>query len=143
MQALPVGFTLFGRASSQWANKNLDSSEGYSLGGANGVRAYPTGEGNGDGGWFAQFELRYAIGDFSPYIFHDVGRVQINTDSADLSPAVANNSRTLSGSGVGLRYQRGSWSADVSAAWRLEGGDPTSDTRNRNPQVWVSTGYKF
>jgi hemolysin activation/secretion protein len=143
VQALPVGFTLFGRASSQWANKNLDSSEGFSLGGANGVRAYPTGEGNGDGGWFAQFELRYAIGDFSPYIFHDTGRAEINAKTDNLSPAVTTNKRTISGSGLGVRYQHGNWNADVSAAWRTDGGAALSDTRDRNPQIWVSTGYKF
>jgi hemolysin activation/secretion protein len=135
VQALPVGFTLFGRASSQWANKNLDSSEGFSLGGANGVRAYPTGEGNGDGGWFAQFELRYAIGDFSPYIFHDTGRAEINAKTDNLSPAVTTNKRTISGSGLGVRYQHGNWNADVSAAWRTDGGAALSDTRDRNPQI--------
>lgn len=39
-QATPVAnLTIFGRVSGQWSGKNLDSSEGISLGGANGVRA--------------------------------------------------------------------------------------------------------
>ena len=36
--------------SGQQANKNLDSSEKFSLGGANGIRAYPQGEASGDEG---------------------------------------------------------------------------------------------
>lgn len=45
----------------QLAQKNLDSSEKFSLGGPAGVRAYPVNEANGDDGWLATAELRYAL----------------------------------------------------------------------------------
>lgn len=47
------------RFQGQKASSNLDSSEKIFLGGANGVRAYPQGEGSGDEGFLATAELRY------------------------------------------------------------------------------------
>lgn len=143
LQALPAGFTLFGRFSGQWADRNLDSSESFSLGGAYGVRAYPSGEGNGDEGWLAQLELRYSLGAFAPYLFHDAGRVKINAKPGSLVPAVADNHRSISGSGLGVRYQQEGWNLDASVAWREHGGRPESDTKDRNPRLWISAGYQF
>lgn len=144
MQATGVqNLTLFGRTSVQWAGKNLDSSEGFSLGGANGVRAYPSGEGNGDEGWFVQLEARYQIGVFAPYAFHDTGRIRINADAGRITPAVTNNIRSLGGYGFGTRYTRGEWTMDASLAWRSHGGKPQSDTADRAPRAWVTVGMRF
>lgn len=143
VQALPAGFTLFGRVSAQWAGQNLDSSERLSLGGANGVRAYPNGEGNGDEGWLTQIELRYALGAFSPYLFHDAGRVTINADPGGITPAVTDNHRAIAGSGVGVRYQANGWRVDANVAWRSHGGAPQSDSAERDPRAWVTVGYAF
>ncbi|MDZ4203113.1 MAG: ShlB/FhaC/HecB family hemolysin secretion/activation protein [Gallionella sp.] len=144
MQATPMAnLSLFGRASAQWAGKNLDSSESFSLGGASGVRAYPNGEGNGDAGWFIQLEARYQMGDFSPYVFHDTGKVKVNADAGRITPAVTNNTRSLAGSGLGLRYSTGPWSADASLAWRTHGGKPQSDSADRNPHLWGTMSYRF
>lgn len=143
VQALPAGFVLFGRFSGQWADKNLDSSESFSLGGAYGVRAYPSGEGNGDEGWLAQVELRYSIGAFAPYVFHDAGRVKINAKPGALTPAVTDNHRSISGSGLGVRYQQDNWNLDANVAWRNHGGRSESDSQDRNPRVWLTAGYQF
>lgn len=51
--------------SGQTANRNLDSSEKFYLGGMNGVRGYPTSEGSGSDGYLAKLELRK----FLPYNF--------------------------------------------------------------------------
>jgi len=143
VQATPISnLILFGRLSSQWAGKNLDSSEGFSLGGASGVRAYPTGEGNGDEGWLVQFEIRYTMGAYTPYLFHDSGRVKLNAKNNLTSPATPNH-RTIRGEGLGLRYARGDWYMDATVAWRSHGGKPLSDTAKRNPRMWVMAGYKF
>ncbi len=140
-QALQHGFSAYLRFSGQVANKNLDSSEGMSLGGAGGVRAYPTGEGTGDEGWLTQFELRYALGAYTPYAFYDHG--SIRTDAQPL-PGASNNSRSLAGAGLGLRHQRGAWNLDASLAWRTHGGSPTADTHHDSqPRVWVSLGYRY
>ena len=63
----------------QLANKNLDSSQQFILGGPSGVRAYPTGEGAGSQGGVAQFEVNQnfwynsPIGTLSGMAFWDAG----------------------------------------------------------------------
>lgn len=144
VQATPAAnLTLFGRISAQRAGKNLDSSEGFSIGGANGVRAYPSGEGNGDEGWLAQIEVRYAVRLFTPYAFYDAGRVEINADNGSLTAPTTDNIRSLSGWGIGVRHNEGPWNVDASLAWRDRGGQPQSDTADRDPRAWVSVGYRF
>jgi hemolysin activation/secretion protein len=147
IQSLPWGggnFTLFGKLSAQHADKNLDSSEDFGLGGATGVRAYPSGEGFGDAGWLTQIELRYSAGAYAPYLFYDAG--SITTNANPWTVTAAGNERKLAGLGAGVRYQRSSWSLDAALAWRTEGGLPQSDTqdlREQGPQVWLNLGWRF
>lgn len=144
VQATPVSnLNLFGRVSAQKANKNMDSSEGFSLGGANGVRAYPSGEGNGDEGWLLQLEVRYTMGQYSPYIFHDSGRVTLNANNGSLTAPASPNYRSIGGEGFGLRYNQGNWNLDANLSWHSHGGKPLSDTVDRSPRVWITAGYKF
>lgn len=140
LQSLPAGFNLMAHLSWQQANKNLDSSEKLSLGGASGVRAYPSGEATGDEGGLAQLELRYDAGAYTPYAFMDAGRITVNA-----KPVVAgDNRRSLSGGGLGLRYQRQAWSADVALAWRSMGGRSLSETNSDpKPRVWLNVEYRF
>lgn len=140
LQSLPAGFNLMAHLSWQQANKNLDSSEKLSLGGASGVRAYPSGEATGDEGGLAQLELRYDAGAYTPYAFMDAGRITVNA-----KPVVAgDNRRSLSGGGLGLRYQRQAWSADVALAWRSIGGRSLSETNSDpKPRVWLNVEYRF
>jgi hemolysin activation/secretion protein len=139
IQSLQPALSLFGRVSAQWADKNLDSSEKFGLGGSSGVRAYPGGEGFGDRGWLVQLEMRYSAGDYAPYVFMDSGDVTTNTKPWD----AAANQRTLAGAGLGLRYQHAGWSLDASAAWRSEGGKPLAETSASDPIVWLNLAYKF
>ncbi len=144
VQTTPVqNLTLFGRLSSQWAGKNLDSSEGFGLGGANGVRAYPQGEGNGDEGWLVQLEARLRLGAVNPYLFYDHGRVSFNAENANLTTPANPNQREIAGAGLGVRYVQGPWNMDASLAWRTKGGAPQSDTKDRHPRLWVTAGYRF
>ena len=139
VQALPKNLSLFARASGQFAVDNLDSSEKFGLGGIFGVRAFPAGEGFGDEGALAQVELRYTLDRFVPYAFYDIGTVRFNHHRFDGS----DNRRTISGAGMGLRYDHPSWVADVTLAWRLSGGDPVSDSKDYQPMAWASMRYKF
>lgn len=145
MQATSVsGVSLFGRWSAQRAGKNMDSSEGYSLGGAQGVRAYSQGEGTGDEGYFVQLEARYQMGNLAPYVFHDVGRVTINANNAKLTTPSTANSRSLAGSGLGVRYSEGPLSVDAVLAWRTKGGPPADlNERDAKPRAWVVARYAF
>lgn len=141
LQSLPQSFSLSARWSQQIATQNLDSSERMSLGGANGVRAYPTGEGTGDEGWLAQIELRYSAGNISPYVFYDHG--SIKTMAHPVS-STSSNARDLSGIGLGARYQQGGWSLDATLAWRSQGGAPQSDpVGDSSPRAWLTVGYRF
>lgn len=138
-----ANLSLSARFSAQWASKNLDSSERFSLGGASGVRAYPVGEGIGDNGWLVQIELRYQKGAFAPYAFYDAGAVRINAIPGSLNPVPSTNERSIAGAGVGTRYQEGRWNADLAVAWQARGGNPEADTLIRVPRVWMTVGYQF
>ncbi|MFV1921673.1 MAG: ShlB/FhaC/HecB family hemolysin secretion/activation protein [Methylotenera sp.] len=139
IQALSGNFSFYGSLAAQATLDNLDSSEKFGLGGINGVRAYPSGEGFGDEGYLARLELRYALKQFTPYAFYDAGSVRINHDRFDTSK----NRRSISGTGLGLRYDSAHWAVDSSVAWQGAGGDPTSDTKDDNPMYWLGGHYRF
>jgi hemolysin activation/secretion protein len=141
VQALSSSWSASARLLGQWAGQNLDSSEKMALGGPGAVRAYPSGEGNGDEAWVTQLELRRAGGALSPYAFIDMGRVR-----AVASPAAGqdNADRKLAGAGAGARYQAGRWSFDAALAWRTRGGKPESDGgRDERPRLWLSASGRF
>lgn len=129
--------------SGQQASKNLNSSEKFSLGGANGVRAYPQGEGIGDQGWLANIEARHGFSqELQGVIFYDAGSVTINKNPFT---AGAVNSRSIFGAGVGLNANFSAIQLKSFVAWRTAGGQPTSVpvTASNNPQVWVQAGKDF
>lgn len=143
LQRLTGSNTLFLAISGQQTGKNLNSSEKFSLGGAAGVRAYPQGEGNGDEGWLVNLELRHA---FAPTLqgvmFYDAGSVSINSN-----PFVAgtDNTRNISGAGVGINATLADIQIKTCMAWRTSGGQPTSEpvTLNRNPRLWLQASKQF
>lgn len=139
LQSLPAGWVLQVRASAQWTRGNLDSSEGFSIGGPDGVRAYPTGEGQGDSGWLSQIELRLPVEPFAPFLFHDAGRVRVNQVPWD----DATNTRALAGAGVGLRSQGHEWTAQAALAWRSQGGAAQSEPSRHGPRAWVSLSRRL
>ena len=139
LQALVPAVQMMARVSAQWADHNLDSSERMSLGGATGVRAYPSGEGIGDEGWLAQLELRYRPSGSAlmPYAFYDAGGIRT---LAKPPAGVDNPQRSLAGAGLGVGYRpNDTWSIDASLAWRTHGGVPQSDGgRDAKPRAWLS-----
>lgn len=137
LQWLQGGLSLFGRFSGQLADKNLDSSERFSLGGAGGVRAYPQGEAVGDKGWLAQLELRYAVGPATPYLFYDAGKITRN-----VSPWIEGaNHRSIAGVGAGVRWTHDRFGIDAVLAWSTDGGAPESDRQERRPRFWLKLEY--
>lgn len=144
IQLLPNQFTAYARVSAQYANENLDSSEGFGLGGVNGVRAYPSGEAFGDEGALFQAEVRYAKAlsngvSVNPYLFYDVGTIKVNQNNWTTD----DNRRTLSGAGLGVRASYKGWNANTVLAWRMTGGKPESDTKDHIPMFWMTAGYQF
>jgi hemolysin activation/secretion protein len=130
--------------SGQWASKNLDSSEKFLLGGIDGVRAYPQGEGVGDEGYLLRLELRH---DFLPGLqaiaFYDMGSVTINKMPFTF-PATA-NTRDLAGAGFGLNASFYWLDLKTSLAWPTEGGQPISlpSSAVQIPTVHVQINKSF
>lgn len=137
-QAIADKLSLTAQFRGQWAGKNLDSSEKFSLGGASGVRAYPSGEASGDSGWLASLELRYAvIPQMAVSVFYDAGSVKVNTNPY----LTTENTKSLAGAGIGLsgEYEALNWRTTL--AWR--NGDPSTAEPDKKPRLWVQAGWRF
>ncbi|WP_170305797.1 ShlB/FhaC/HecB family hemolysin secretion/activation protein [Pseudoduganella ginsengisoli] len=90
--------------SGQYASKNLDSSEKFYLGGASGVRAYPSSEVGGADGVMVNAELRYRVQDALTLSAHaDAGVVRVNHDHG-FAGAPKHNRQGLRGAGLGVAW---------------------------------------
>lgn len=108
LQRVTNSISLFAGLNAQLASKNLDSSEKMELGGMNAIRAYPEGEAYADQGYVLTLEARKDLPKFVEQMpgqmqlvgFVDTGRVNIN----ETTWATGDNTRTLSGAGVGINW---------------------------------------
>ena len=141
LQHITDRVSLYGAVSGQVASKNLDSSEQMSLGGMYGVRAYPQGEAFGDEGYLATLEARLLLPQFSDQQvgqvhligFVDGGSVTVNKDPWDGS----DNSRTLSGAGVGVNWiDNNNFSVKAYYAQKL-GSEEATAAPDSNGRLWV------
>ena len=91
----------------QWASKNLDSSEKFTLGGSQGVRAYGTNEASGSEGQLLNLEIQHLtqMDDvvLSNAIFYDVGKITVNKNSG-FATAYRPNVYALKGMGLWLGF---------------------------------------
>lgn len=138
-QQLPKEVLISIRASGQFTNQNLDSSEDFMLGGPTGIRAYPTGEAAGDRGWLTQLELQRRYGDYTPYMFYDYGKIDTNALLVNGSRL----SKQRAGAGLGLRYNTGNLYADAVVARRTGRELAESDTTHPTVQAWVTMTYRY
>jgi hemolysin activation/secretion protein len=135
----------------QRASKNLDSAERMSLGGPNGVRAYPVGEAVGDEGVLVNLEARW---DFAPgwqaSAFHDAGRIKPFKDlyAGALAPGVPNG-YSLTGYGFGVSRAGKDFAVRLQLAFR-SGGNPgrdaagnDADGRDEDARLWISAVKYF
>ncbi len=149
-QSLPLDGLFFNASlNGQWASGNLDSAEKFQLGGPDGVRAWPVGEGIGDNGWVANLELRQILaqpdwGRVEAFGFYDAGGI---TQYADLNPGIVYdgpNSYTLKGYGAGLSLTYGE-SGNLQLVYAHKSGEnpnPTpegtdSDGKNDQGRLWL------
>ena len=134
----------------QLANKNLDSSEKMQLGGMNGVRAYPTGEGSGSDGQLIQLELRHSLDSgLNLTAFYDWGQIWQQHDP--LFPGgPLNNRNTYKGFGASVAYTNDD-GVNFKATWaRRQGHNPNptdtgndqDGTRDRN-RFWLQIAVPF
>lgn len=144
LQPLGASFSLYLSASAQAASKNLDSSQKMSLGGIQGVRAYPQNEAPGDQGYLATLEARYELpvpvaGAWQIAAFADTGHVRQNRDPWTAAP----NSRTLSGFGIGIHAALPrQWFVRAALAHRIGSARPTSDA-DRRLRLWLQAAALF
>ena len=144
LQALSESNSLYVAINGQVADKNLDSSEQFFLGGPNSVRAYDVGTLGGALGALASAELRHNLGASSygtwqTMLFVDSGVVRIYKNTFD----AGDNSATLSGAGVGVNWAGGSgWTAALGVA-RPIGGVPTLVGDTASSRVWLELHKAF
>lgn len=144
LQALDRDWTVYASLRAQRAGKNLDSSEKFSLGGPQGVRAYPVGEAAGDEGELATLEVRYALAPWlgatpSVVLFADWGHVRIN----DTPFTAGANSRSLGAAGPGLTLAKaGDFSVRAYWAARTGGQAATADA-DRRSRIWLQAAKFF
>jgi hemolysin activation/secretion protein len=130
--------------SGQIANKNLTAAEKMSLGGPNGVRAYPVGEAAGDSGHLFSAELRYVFpplsfgGKPSVSAFVDHGKVKILERPPAADPTGRNNHRSISGYGLGVSMGfDGNFLVQLNIATPGDDETPQSDPKDRDPRLWI------
>ena len=107
-QRLTDATALLFKLSGQIASKNLEAGEKLSLGGADRVRAYPSGEASGDEGQVLSIEGRYGLPSIKTELslFADYGHVKLNRQvyAGALDPAGPGNSYDLKGVGAGVQW---------------------------------------
>lgn len=131
-------FDILFKAQGQWANKNLDSSEKMYLGGAQGVRAYPQGEGSGDEGILATAELRWhtQVPGLTLSCYLDGGNVQ--------RVKKMSGSTQLMGWGLGLTYsQPNDFFARFDYARRIGTPDNVGNESLAKQRMWFIVGKIF
>jgi len=134
----------------QWAQKNLDNGQKFSVGGANSVRAYRSGVLSGDSGEFGSLELGYALplppdwqqtGNWQLSAFVDSAKLQTNKNALGSGSKEA----SLSGAGLGLNWQGpGQWRARIAYARSL-GKEPSqlAGSSAKQSSAWLELGTGF
>ena len=145
-QYLDDRLALFVSLSGQRSDSNLDSSEKFSLGGPNGVRAYPVSEASGDEAYLTTAELRYtvpaaqkgSIWQLSAFYDHGVSNLQKHSLKPD------DNRRSVSGVGIGVQYVKPSdYAIKATYAWRVGNNEPQADTTFGNGHLWLQAMKYF
>lgn len=145
LQQVTNDLSLFAGISGQAASKNLDPSEKMSLGGMDGVRAYPQGEGFGDQGYLVNVEARLLLpkaeslpGRMQLIGFVDGGSITINKNP--WAPGL--NQRTLGAYGAGLTWtDPGNFLLRTYYARKL-GNDAAISAPDRSGRFWIQ-GVKY
>lgn len=160
LQRLGGEWQLLGTLGGQFANRNLASSERFSLGGPGGVRAYPVNEATGDDGLLMRLELQRRLGrGWQGQLFYDAGRIRQHHDTwaGWQGGAGQPNSYSLDGVGAGLSWQQAG-SGRAFERWRVAavvatavGGNSGADADGRNndgsrpaaARFWLSASTAF
>lgn len=141
-QVIANELSVYASLTGQESNKILDGSERFYLGGAYGVRAYPSNEASGDSGVVMNLEMRWRLPDgFSLAGLYDYGHVR-NNDAA--------MSYSLKGYGLSLGWQT-PVGANFKATWAHRIGENPNPTTTGKDQdgsldknrLWLSASLPF
>lgn len=148
LQESPAKRSLHINLSGQFASKNLDASEKFSLGGSGGVRAYPAGEASGDEGVILTLEGRtpwpamsqYLAGAAQAVAFVDMGSEMPNKNAWGTGSSTR---RSLYGMGFGLNFTSPSkWTASAYCAFKL-GDETATSAPDATWRLWLQAAKYF
>ena len=157
LQRLAQGININLSGSAQISLDNLGSSEQFSLGGPNAVRAYPVGEAPGDEGQLVSADIRYNIPlsastrSLQIASFYDAGHITMNRDryAGDVVNATNRNTYWLHGAGFGLNYLF-SGQGSIRCSWaHVIGSNPgqyegkNADGRDGKSRFWLQGELYF
>lgn len=120
----------------QLANRALDGSEQFYLGGINGVRAYGSSEGYGDSGFLATAEVRCKT---------DIEGLEVAAflDWGGASDKASDRWTHLAGWGLGLRYSKpNDWYAQLDWSRKIDSQRDLVEPDDHNGRVWFQL-YKM
>lgn len=141
-QVISEQVSLYAAFSGQHSDASLDSSEKIYLGGAYGVRAYPSNEGGGSSGYISNVELRWRLPEnLSVTGFVDDGHIKNYDGTASYS---------LRGNGLALAWQASN-GLNVKGTWARRMGDNPNPTASGNDQdgtlqknrLWLTANMPF
>ena len=154
LHRLSTTSALYAGLSGQWADRNLDSSEKFSLGGPQGVRAYPVGEASGDAGWLLTLEWRR---EFSPAwrvaLFVDHGEIRLHNapwSGWNAATPGLGNAYALSGAGAMVVWSPepairlvGTLATRLAQNPARDAAGHDSDNRPPSPRLWLQASMAF
>lgn len=154
LQPITRNWSLNATLRGQFAGKNLDSVERFSLGGPDAVRAYPVGEAIGDEGWLLSLAATDKISDsLATNVFLDTGGIRLNHSIwANWNAGNPNlaNTYQLSGLGVGLDWRLFPTALLTASIAAPLGNNPGRDVNGNNSdgygnhtRGWVSLNAQF
>lgn len=122
-------------------HKNLDGSEDFSLGGAYGVRAFPSGEHSAENGYIFGAELFYTLPrvegiNHKASIFADTGYATMENKIGD------NEGRQLSDMGLGYQATYKEFFVKAQIA-RVMGGEKVESESERSTKLLVQMGWIY
>lgn len=144
------------KVNGQFANDNLDSSEQLQMGGAYGVRAYPTGEASVDEGYKFTLETYYSLyrdtkwGSVQALFFYDHAELTQFHKVRD-QVLITPNKFTLAGWGLGLQISDNK-QFNINLLWAKKIGENPlrnpitgldTDGQNDNSRFWLNASYLF
>lgn len=141
--ALNQEFTLESSLKMQYAlaNKNLDGSEDFSIGGAYGVKVYPDGEISAENGYLFSTELKYKLPNIDALssqvgVFYDRGKAYMADNT------VGFESKSLQDIGIGYYANYKDFFGQLQVAWTAN-SDAVSSEPSSTSRVLFQAGWMF